>query len=159
MPMFGKKVLTISILMTMLAAVPAWGELEVGPERLETNGKILGDVISEAEMDHLRGGYMGFHLSVLFEGGWDTLGNANGALTTDATGPGNPAGANLPALPAGTAVNIQATVGEMAGARGIFQITQVPGSGNVVTSNMIINIQIVQVPEAVLSNLPLLPWQ
>ena len=108
---------------------------------------MLGTAIEEKEMDELRGGYLGFSFSVLFEGFWDTLGNYNASLITNGnTGPGS-SGTTIPpsSLPPNTAVKIEASIGSFGGGKGIFQVTQVPGSGNVINNTLLVNIQIVQV--------------
>ena len=94
---------------------------------------------------------MGISFSVLLEGYWDNLGNH--ILNTDM--PDDPG--SLPVLPG--QVQIQAGIGGLYGARGIFQIVQVPGSNNVVNTNMIVNISVIQIMGQSLANISnLLPW-
>jgi hypothetical protein len=125
--------------------------MKLNSDTLEVNGEVLGEAVTEEEMDGKRGTYMGFYFSVLFEGYWDSLGY-NATLITD-TNASTPATISSAAIPPGTQVNIQASVSGIGDTKGIFMITQVPGSGNVVTSNLIINIQIVQVLGNTLQNL------
>lgn len=133
--------------------------LKVHPDSFTVDGIVLGKAIDEAEMDGLRGGYLGVYFSVLFEGTWDDLGNYNANLTSGGNvGTGDPASLSS-SLPAGTDVRIQANAGQFGNTRGIFQITQVPGDNNIVQSNMIININIVQVPGTSITDvMGLLPW-
>ena len=140
-----RKILLIAWLVgaMVIHTTPMWASMGVKSDRLELDGEVLGEAVSEEEMDGKRGTYMGFYFSVLFEGFWDTLGYYNTSLMTGGTTPlGNTSSSSLPQ---GTQVNIQATVSGIEGTKGIFQITQVPGSGNIVTSNLIVNIQIIQV--------------
>ena len=142
------------ILLTMLFIIhtsPTWSSMKLNSDTLEVNGEVLGEAVTEEEMDGKRGTYMGFYFSVLFEGYWDSLGY-NATLITD-TNASTPANISSAAIPPGTQVNIQASVSGIGDTKGIFMITQVPGSGNVVTSNLIINIQIVQVLGNTLQNL------
>jgi hypothetical protein len=106
-------------------------------------------------LDNIRGTYMGFNFSVLFEGFWDSLGNYNAVLVTGGNTP--PGNSIVPSLP-NAEVSIQASVGDFGNTRGIYYITQVPGSGNLVQSNLLINIQVIQVMGDTIPNLPTLPW-
>jgi hypothetical protein len=150
--MFRKSFWVIFLIaLFIIHTTPSWGFMKLNADTLEVNGEVLGYAVSEAEMDGKRGTFLGCYFSVLFEGYWDTLGNYNASLLTDMNGTTSP---DLSAsLPAGTQVNIQAAVSGIGDTRGVFQITQVPGSGNVVTSNLIINIQIIQVLGNSLQNL------
>lgn len=142
---------TFLIILLIIHTTPIWGSMKLNSDSLEVNGEILGEAVTEEEMDGKRGTFMGFYFSVLFEGFWDTLGNYNANLVTNTNGSTPP---NLSSsLPSGTQVNIQASVSGIGETKGVFMITQVPGSGNVVTSNLIINIQIVQVLGNNLQNL------
>lgn len=155
------KIILITMIVIFLSAISADAFVEVRPDRLEIEGKMLGKAINETEMDEIRGGYMGFSFSVVFKGWWDSLGNAgalfqsNGAVSGN-SGTAGSASNSIPTnnLPANTAVNIQATVGGMGAARGIFQITQVPGSNNLVNNTLNVNIQIIQLLGNSLANLP-----
>ena len=150
--------ITMIVLLSAISAdISADTLVGVQPDRLEIDGKMLGKAINEKEMEEMRGGYMGFSFTVIFKGWWDSLGNASALLQGNSAVTGSPGAANtIPTnnLPANTAVNIQATVGDMGAARGIFQITQVPGSNNLVNNTLNLNIQIIQVLGNTLSNLP-----
>jgi hypothetical protein len=146
--MVEKKILLISlIVLTVIGTTPTLASMRLGPEGLEVDGEVLGTAIEEKNMEDMRGGYLGVSFSVLFEGTWDTLGNYNASLITGGNvGPGS-AGTTIPpsSLPPNTAVKIEASIGSLGGGRGIFQITQVPGSGNVINNTLLVNIQIIQV--------------
>lgn len=159
------KVILTAMIVFLLSAVSAHAFVEVRHDRLEVDGKMLGKAVNEREMGEIRGGFMGFSFSALFQGWWNSLGSADSSLHTTTgtpsdTGndtPGEPVAAKLPANPT---VNIQASVGEMGGARGVFQIVQVPGSNNLVVSTLNVNIQIIQVLGGVsIADLrTMLPW-
>jgi hypothetical protein len=144
----------------IIYTTPIWGRgsMKLNPRNLEVDGEILGEAVTEEEMDGKRGAFMGFYFSVLFEGYWDTLGNYQANLLTNtnanSTAPPSLTSSLTSSLPPGTQVNIQATVSGIGNTQGIFQITQVPGSGNIVTSNLIINIQVIQTLGNTISNLP-----
>ncbi len=138
------------IMMLIISLTPAWANIKLDPDRFEMDGEVLGESVSEAELDDSRGAYLGINFSVLFEGFWDSLGNYNANLITNSnagTGTTRSTGvaSNIPNIPPNTAVKIEASVGGFGPAKGIFQVTQVPGTGNVVSNTMIINIQIIQV--------------
>jgi hypothetical protein len=146
--MVEKKLLLISlVVLIVIGTTPTLASMRLGPEGLEVDGEVLGTAIEEKNMKDMRGGYLGISFSVLFEGFWDTLGNYNASLITGGNvGPGS-AGTTIPpsSLPPNTAVKIEASIGSLGGGRGIFQITQVPGSGNVINNTLLVNIQIIQV--------------
>jgi len=124
--------------------------MKISSDRLEVNGEVLGEAVTEEVMDQERGTYMGFYFSVLFEGFWDTLGNYNATLLTNTNAATD---ALMASLPEGTQVNISASVSGLGNNTGVFTIVQVPGSGNIVTTNLILNIQIVQVLGNTVQNL------
>jgi hypothetical protein len=124
--------------------------MKISSDRLEVNGEVLGEAVTPEVMDQERGTYMGFYFSVLFEGFWDTLGNYNATLLTNTNAATD---ALMASLPEGTQVNISASVSGLGNNQGIFQIVQVPGSGNIVTSNLILNIQVIQVLGNTVQNL------
>lgn len=149
-------IVTSLIVLIVMCATPVGAFIGVHQDRLEIEGEVLGKAIDVAEMDNIRGTYMGFYFSVLFEGFWDNLGNYDAVLITGGnTPPGNTTALNLPP---NTEVSIQASVGDFGDTRGIFFITQVPGSDNLVQSNLLINIQVIQVMGDTIPNLPTLPW-
>ncbi|MBI5026962.1 MAG: C39 family peptidase, partial [Nitrospirae bacterium] len=119
--------LLVASLMALVVVwtTPAGAFVGIYSDRLEVNGEVLGKAINEKEMNSLRGTYMGFNFSVLFEGWWDTLGNYNATLVTGGN-TGTAGSIAKASLPEGTQVNIQASVGDLGGSKGIFQITQVP---------------------------------
>ena len=137
--------------MILLGLTGVAGTAEVFPDRIEEEGLVIARAVDEEELGEMRGGYMGISFSVLLEGYWDNLGNH--ILNTDMPDDPGP----LPVLPG--QVQIQAGIGGLYGARGIFQIVQVPGSNNVVNTNMIVNISVIQIMGQSLANISnLLPW-
>jgi len=142
-----KLFLTSLIVLTIIGTTPTLASMKLGPEGLEIDGEVLGMAIEEKNMDEMRGGYLGISFSVLFEGFWDTLGNFNANLITNGSGGSGSAGTSIPpsSLPPNTAVKIEASIGSFGGGKGIFQITQVPGSGNIINNTLLVNIQVIQV--------------
>jgi hypothetical protein len=95
--------------------------------------------------------------SVFFQGFFDNVGNASGTVNFSAVAPVNTGGSSLPAavgIAANEQVRLFAGVGNLNGVSGILQITQVPGSNNVVHNNLFVQIAIINVQNAAsLSNL------
>jgi len=147
-----RKTLCIMFLIVafIIQTTPAWASMKIYSDRLEVNGQVLGEAVTPEVMDETRGTYMGFYFSVLFEGFWDTLGNYNATLLTNTNAATD---ALMASLPEGTEVNISASVSGLGNNTGVFTIVQVPGSGNIVTTNLILNIQIVQVLGNTVQNL------
>lgn len=130
----------------------------------------LGVKLTDEELNQVRGGYAGFHFGIEFTGYWDNVGNMSGSLVYNENG-----ASNLPEAPEGFSpvpgndllqtdlggVSIQAYVGNFDGASGIFQISQSPGSFNVIHNNLILNITVINVTDesALPSLLPYLPLQ
>ncbi len=102
--------------------------------------------LSDAEMGDLRGGFAGLAFSVFFTGWFDKLGNAAGNLTVD-TGGATSAPPPTFSVQNGQ-VNIQTVIGNFQGASGFFQITQVPGSFNIVHNNLFVQIAIINIQNA-----------
>lgn len=115
--------------------------------------------LTDAQLDQIRGGLGGFHFGLSFGGFFDRLGNVSGKIfsanenlpseliepvvatmasdvDTSTTVPANLESVSVPGA------NISAYVGNFDGASGIFQISQSPGSYNVITNTMTINISI-----------------
>lgn len=120
--------------------------------------------LTDQALNQVRGGFGGFHFGISLSGVFDKLGNLSGqifsgnnslppeliedAVTIPSFRDPKP---NSPIVPApvteiATAevdgARISAYVGNFDGASGIFQISQSPGSYNVITNNMNINITI-----------------
>lgn len=146
--MYIMRCLSIFSLVGLFFLGPA-GATEVLPDRIEDGGMVIAQAIGEDELQGMRGTYMGISFSVLFEGYWDNMGNSFSNTVGDQ-------GA-MPSVP--EQVQIQATVGGLYGARGIFEIVQVPGSNNVVNTNMVVNISVVQIVGQSMADISsLLPW-
>ncbi len=142
------------IIGALLAVMLVAGSVRASSPRIFEEAIFLGEevvaqAVDEGELDEMRGAYMGMSFSVVFEGYWDTLGNS--FYETQ----GEPASA--PSLPSN--VRIEASVGGFYGARGVFQIVQVPGSNNIIDTDLIINISIIQVTQlGVEEIIRSLPW-
>lgn len=125
-----------------------------------------GILLKDEELDHIRGGYSGFYFGVYFTGYFDTVGNVYGSLVTDGNIGSLPSAPLLP--PPGGSIGeistngavIQAYVGNFNGASGIFQISQSPGSYNVIQNNLMFQITVINVANAssLESIRQFLPW-
>jgi len=128
--------------------------------------------IPDAELDQLRGTYLGFYFSVTLSGMVEMggavdaslsvtagLGDQTGGLAFHTDSPtGGAGGGPASGGPSVTVTNgatgeafrIQAGIGNGAfgGAQGVFQISQVPGDNNAVAQRMIINLAIIQTPDS-----------
>jgi hypothetical protein len=140
-----KKLLVISlIVLTLIGTTPTLAFMKLGPDGLEVDGEVLGTPIEEKTMEDMRGGYLGISFSVIFEGFWDNLGNYTASIITGGNvGPGSTGTTSTP--PPNTAVKVEASVGGFNSSKGIFLITQVPGSNNQTFINLSVNINILQV--------------
>jgi len=115
--------------------------------------KGFGVQLADQELDQMRGGYSGFSFGVHFTGYWDTLGNASGSLVYDGGAPTSlPSSPDLTTpgdataqMPLGNGAVVQAYVGNFNGASGIFQISQSPGSYNVIQNNLTVQIMMIHV--------------
>ncbi len=149
---------SIFLVLTMLGLL-VWGS-QVQARSVPFVGKELGAVpVKEETMGHLRGGYMGFFFQVVFEGFWDTTGrqwarvnvqgNFGNTGRTFVSGD-NPSPTTVESSSNEDSVSPQvrstAVLGGFKGGRGIFQINQVPGSGNIVRNGLIINIYLLNQP-------------
>ena len=157
---FSKRALILPIFFLLMCIASGWtaaGAAEIGID--------WGVKLTDQELDQIRGGYAGFHFGIEFTGYWDNLGNVSGTLYSheDVLVP-----EGLSPLPGGTigqadleGASIKAYVGNFNGASGIFQISQSPGSYNVIRNDLILNITIVNVTDesALPSILPNLTWQ
>ena len=115
-------------------------------------------LLSDADLEAIRGGFFGMAFSVFFQGFFDNLGNAAGRLNFSAVAPVNTGGTTGPPAPVvgvgNDQVRLFAGVGNLNGVSGILQINQVPGSNNVVHNNLFVQIAIINVQNnASLSNL------
>jgi hypothetical protein len=123
----------------------AWQRLGIETETLAR--------LDDTELDQIRGRFRGFYFSVMFTGWWDTMGRRRADLDVaaglgpDANAPAvnvtvQEAGNAVPAVEAppavsntdGTQVQTLAVIGGLHGARGLIQVNQVPGWGNLVHS-------------------------
>lgn len=99
--------------------------------------------LDESEMATERGAFNGLDFSVIFSGSIQPNSNPTGNLVVN--GPPAPA-PSLADVNVGNNgdVTIQTVVGNLNGASGIFQITQVPGDFNIVNNNLFVQINVVQ---------------
>ena len=110
----------------------------------------LGQRLSDEEMSKIRGGFLGMAFGVYFTGFWDNVGAMEGSLTVN-TSVGDTA--TVPSVEIGQTVDgvqISAAVGTIQGgsfqgSSGIFQLSIVPGSFNIVNNNLFVQIAIVNV--------------
>jgi hypothetical protein len=113
----------------------------------------LGPALAEDELDQMRGGYSGFYFGVNFNGYWDTVGNVSGSLVYGGKAPDiSPALHDVPVVDSGSdqplpnnGAVIHAYVGNFRGASGIFQISQSPGSNNIIQNNLTVQITLIRV--------------
>jgi hypothetical protein len=131
--------------------------------------------LSEAEMDRLRGGFLGFYFSVYFSGMVESEGAVDGTLevnanfgsqsgqlvftnpdsTTAPVAEGGSVGSGGPSVVvqdqvSGEAFRVQSLIGDNAfdGASGAFQVSQIPGNGNNVGQVMVLNLAILQATDS-----------
>ncbi len=105
----------------------------------------VASVLHESDLADKRGGFDGISFSALFEGRFDRNGSPIGELVVEATTVSATANTSFAlANASGPDVQMQTVVGDFAGARGIFQITQVPGDLNIVTNNMYLQVYVVE---------------
>jgi hypothetical protein len=143
---------------------------------LEERGFIA---LGESQMADMRGGYLGFYFSITFSGFWDTQGNQWADIDYDAgfngsgqsgqitlssadagTSSGDTAGSGDGTSDGGTQFTAKAILGGFNGGQGLFQVNQVPGSDNIVSNSLILNLTVYNVSEsqapAVMQSLKLL---
>lgn len=153
----------------LAAAAPAWalgiGQAEhtlrflPGLTAEEAQGV---EAVADCELAEMRGRYAGYYFSTDMSGYWDSLGNQNARLSTDtnisineAPPPEGPAtDLSDPSIPD---VRIHAFVGSIQNTSGLIQITQVPGSNNVITSVMNLKIMVINVANSSSDLAKLLP--
>jgi hypothetical protein len=153
----------------LAAAAPVWA---VGTGRTQDALRFLPgltaeeaqgvEAVADCELAEMRGRYAGYYFSADMSGYWDSLGNQNALLATDTNISVNeappPEGPSTdlsdPSIPD---VRIHAFVGSIQNTSGLIQITQVPGSNNVITSVMNLKIMVINVPNGSSDLAKLLP--
>ena len=90
------------------------------------------EAMNDADMAEARGGYRGVSFGVYFNGSVSSPGNTNEL----------PAGMRV-TQDGDNRVQLQAALGDLGGARGLFQFTNVVGDMNVVNNSIVINVMIV----------------
>lgn len=131
---------------------------------------VEGEAVPEEELREVRGGYAGFYFAFDFSGSWDNTGgwggtsNAQGTATyhsdlgnidvvvNDTTYNGGDV--TVEASPTTTtlstgdkAVKMSAFVGDINQTQGVIQICQVPGSNNVVTTVMNLQLTVINLSD------------
>jgi hypothetical protein len=91
------------------------------------------ETLGDSEMSEARGGYRGVSFGVYFNGSVSSAGNT-GEL---------PDGMSV-TQSGDNQVQLQAAIGDLGGASGLFQFTNVVGDMNVVNNSIVINVTIVQ---------------
>lgn len=130
-----------------------------GPDPFGVLG-VKAVAVSDEEMADIRGGYAGFYFSFDFSGYWENTGGwaADGSATYH-TGlgdvkvavNGNPESADLPVSSQSSmnvgdrVVRMKAFVGNINHTQGAIQITQVPGSNNMVTTVMNLQFTVINI--------------
>ena len=163
-----------SLLVSAAIAQPVWAEDDFFGEDFESFTGVASTEareISDGDLDELRGGYagepLGFWFTVVFAGEVDMDGATHGSLDVNAGFNGENGGFSLqnddgtPAVveggalrgsavvvrdaSTGDALRLAAVAGDaFDGAKGFFQITQVPGDGNNIATGLSINIAILE---------------
>lgn len=145
-----KKGMLVASALIAIVLVVAWGPASWG---MDVDIGVSLEPLEDQELDQMRGGYSGFFFGVQFGGYWDNAGNVSGSLVCGGNGQSGP-----PALPSGLTITgngsssqpgsgaaIQAYVGNFQGASGIFQISQSPGSNNIIQNNLTVQITLIRV--------------
>jgi len=152
------RVLSVIVLLAFLAFVSPAPAAAGGGTLVMIPSAAWLMLLSDAELETIRGGFFGMAFSVFFQGFFDNLGNASGTINFSAVAPVNTGGTNgAPAPVVGVGndqVRLFAGVGNLNGVSGILQINQVPGSNNFVLNQLFVQIAIINVQNAAqLSNL------
>ncbi len=113
------------------------GNLDLGPSA------DWAQPLSDSDLAELRGGFGGFSFSVAFTGFFDNLGAAQGFLTVDTNGTGATSAPPPVVNVNGNQVSVVTSIGNFQGASGIFLLTSVPGSFNIVNNNLFVQIVLV----------------
>ena len=119
--------------------------LGVDASSAAVEGVLHAEALREQDMGELRGGFAGLAFSVFFEGSFHNDGAETGFLDVNTNG-SSPAPSGAFSSGDGE-VRISASIGEFAGASGIFQIAQVPGNFNVVNNNLFVQIALINLVE------------
>jgi len=143
---------------------------------LEEQGLVT---LGESQMADMRGGYLGFYFAITFQGFWDTQGNQwvdvnydagfngsgqSGQITLSSADANTTSGSTTATGDGTSDENVQfkatAVLGGLNGGQGLFQVNQVPGSNNIVSNSLIVNLTVYNVSEtqapAVMESLKLL---
>lgn len=131
---------------------------------------VQAEALSDDEMGEVRGGYAGFYFAFDFSGYWDNTGGwggtgkADGSVTYStpvgdvdvvvngsegpATGTASmPFSSQNTLMTGDRVVTMRAFVGEINQTQGVIQICQVPGSNNVVTTVMNLELTVINISD------------
>ena len=152
-----RRVLSVVLIIGLLGVVSPAPSAAGGGTLGLTPSTAWSILLPDAALESIRGGFFGMAFSVFFQGFFDNVGNASGTVNFSAVAPVNTGGTTgaPPVTGVGNEqVKLFAGVGNLNGVSGILQITQVPGSNNVVHNNLFVQIAIINVQNAAsLSNL------
>lgn len=119
---------------------------------LEGQGLIA---LGESQLADMRGGYLGFYFAITFRGFWDTQGNRWADVDYEAGFDGDTQSGQVTLSSTddnSSDDNLQfqttAVLGSFNGGEGVFQVNQVPGSNNIVTNGLIVNLTVYNVSES-----------
>jgi hypothetical protein len=96
------------------------------------DGSASFETVGDGEMAEARGGYRGISFGIYFNGSVSSTGNT-GEL---------PAGMSV-TQDGDNHVQLQAALGDLGGANGLFQFTNVVGDLNIVNNSIVINVMVV----------------
>lgn len=100
--------------------------------------------ISDGEMQEMRGGYFGFSLSFLWTGSVDNLGNTSATST-------EPLIETIGAVDNNVDLSVSLGTNAFNGSSGLISLVNVEGAGNVVESNIFLNLTIITGAQSSLS--------
>ncbi|MGH2360892.1 MAG: hypothetical protein ACRDGM_10190, partial [bacterium] len=131
-----RRVLSVVLIIGLLALVSPAPAAAGGGTLGMTPSTIWSMLLSDADLESIRGGFFGMAFSIFFQGFFDNVGNTSGTVNFSAVAPVNTGGTTGPPAPVvgvgNEQVRLFAGVGNLNGVSGILQINQVPGSNNVV---------------------------
>ncbi len=111
--------------------------------------------LGESQLADMRGGYLGFYFAITFRGFWDTQGNRWADVDYEAGFDGDTQSGQVTLSSTddnSSDDNLQfqttAVLGSFNGGEGVFQVNQVPGSNNIVTNGLIVNLTVYNVSES-----------
>ncbi len=133
-----------SFMLILLASVNIPASFASSDDLVDLTGVVeQAEHVSDEEMSELRGGYIAdIYFSLYFDSRWK---KSEDAPDYDPADPSQVEYSILSGSIQSGDVQIQASVGGFNNSSGIFLITQVPGSYNIIHNNMIIQLAIVNI--------------